>query len=115
MMGGRVGGRRSSIPLLVAFFLGAASPALARGTIDQVGGGERGDTTMVGRDTIVDLDPLVVSVTQLDILRSRLPNSVSVVSRMRLEERDRKSTRLNSSHVAISYAVFCLIKKTRTA
>src|SRR5690625_7635105 len=25
---------------------------------------------------------------------------------------DRKSTRLNSSHVAISYAVFCLIKKT---
>src|SRR5207253_9332296 len=26
---------------------------------------------------------------------------------------DRKSTRLNSSHVAISYAVFCLKKKTR--
>src|SRR5690625_6994117 len=27
------------------------------------------------------------------------------------ETRDRKSTRLNSSHVAISYAVFCLKKK----
>src|SRR5207253_8858342 len=27
-------------------------------------------------------------------------------------ERDRKSTRLNSSHVAISYAVFCLKKKS---
>src|SRR5690606_41199999 len=27
--------------------------------------------------------------------------------------RDRKSTRLNSSHVKISYAVFCLKKKTR--
>src|SRR5690625_6640168 len=27
-------------------------------------------------------------------------------------ELDRKSTRLNSSHVAISYAVFCLKKKT---
>src|SRR5690625_6659219 len=27
---------------------------------------------------------------------------------------DRKSTRLNSSHVAISYAVFCLKKKTTT-
>src|SRR5690625_6895916 len=26
---------------------------------------------------------------------------------------DRKSTRLNSSHVAISYAVFCLKKKTQ--
>src|SRR5690606_39405855 len=28
---------------------------------------------------------------------------------------DRKSTRLNSSHVKISYAVFCLKKKTRAA
>src|SRR5690625_2285499 len=27
--------------------------------------------------------------------------------------KDRKSTRLNSSHVAISYAVFCLKKKTK--
>src|SRR5438034_8141047 len=27
------------------------------------------------------------------------------------EERDRKSTRLNSSHTVISYAVFCLKKK----
>src|SRR5699024_12756168 len=29
-----------------------------------------------------------------------------------LQSRDRKSTRLNSSHVSISYAVFCLKKKT---
>src|SRR3712207_8985944 len=28
-----------------------------------------------------------------------------------VEERDRKSTRLNSSHANISYAVFCLKKK----
>src|SRR5690625_5314798 len=27
---------------------------------------------------------------------------------------DRKSTRLNSSHVAISYAVFCLYKETQS-
>src|SRR5256885_11644614 len=27
------------------------------------------------------------------------------------DERDRKSTRLNSSHLVISYAVFCLKKK----
>src|SRR2546430_3206983 len=31
-----------------------------------------------------------------------------------LEERDRKSTRLNSSHSQISYAVFCLKKKKNT-
>src|SRR5256885_13206935 len=30
-------------------------------------------------------------------------------------QRDRKSTRLNSSHLVTSYAVFCLKKKTATA
>src|SRR3989442_6440548 len=30
------------------------------------------------------------------------------------DDGDRKSTRLNSSHVRISYAVFCLKKKTRS-
>src|SRR5438477_7223098 len=31
---------------------------------------------------------------------------------VRAEEQDRKSTRLNSSHMSSSYAVFCLKKKT---
>src|SRR5690606_39477148 len=31
-----------------------------------------------------------------------------------LQDGDRKSTRLNSSHVKISYAVFCLKKKKKT-
>src|SRR5690625_5587086 len=35
----------------------------------------------------------------------------AVRQRTRGGGRDRKSTRLNSSHVAISYAVFCLKKK----
>src|SRR5258705_3478535 len=34
-----------------------------------------------------------------------------VESRLRSCPGDRKSTRLNSSHLGISYAVFCLIKK----
>src|SRR2546422_1812159 len=33
--------------------------------------------------------------------------------RLFIEETDRKSTRLNSSHGYISYAVFCLKKKNR--
>src|SRR5690554_7489675 len=33
---------------------------------------------------------------------------------LRVGLQDRKSTRLNSSHVRISYAVFCLKKKTKT-
>src|SRR2546426_4795141 len=32
----------------------------------------------------------------------------------RCASRDRKSTRLNSSHLVISYAVFCLKKKKKT-
>src|SRR5256885_13028604 len=38
---------------------------------------------------------------------------VNTVERMPLLALDRKSTRLNSSHLVISYAVFCLKKKTR--
>src|SRR5688500_20091028 len=34
--------------------------------------------------------------------------------REKLVAQDRKSTRLNSSHLVISYAVFCLKKKTTT-
>src|SRR5699024_12867900 len=52
-------------------------------------------------------------------------NAVHQASKLPAEEReeflrwlfdleDRKSTRLNSSHVSISYAVFCLKKKNRT-
>src|SRR5207253_5881306 len=44
--------------------------------------------------------------------RERLRADVFVLpARQRLQ--DRKSTRLNSSHVAISYAVFCLKKKKK--
>src|SRR5207253_3959293 len=35
------------------------------------------------------------------------------ISLAEIKDADRKSTRLNSSHVAISYAVFCLKKKKR--
>src|SRR5690625_6968079 len=37
----------------------------------------------------------------------------NVNSKNGTEKPDRKSTRLNSSHVAISYAVFCLKKKKK--
>src|SRR5947199_1833174 len=39
----------------------------------------------------------------------------AVDHRVRRARRDRKSTRLNSSHLGISYAVFCLKKKKRRA
>src|SRR5688572_32576727 len=46
-------------------------------------------------------------------LRQGLPAEVRGDQR-RARRRDRKSTRLNSSHSQISYAVFCLKKKKKT-
>src|SRR3989454_1327849 len=48
----------------------------------------------------------------LDVLRDGRVVTVTVVPDTRTEtDTDRKSTRLNSSHLVISYAVFCLKKK----
>src|SRR3712207_7367022 len=47
-------------------------------------------------------------------MRRRLNSEPAWSSPPRPSERDRKSTRLNSSHANISYAVFCLKKKHYT-
>src|SRR2546426_3629299 len=44
--------------------------------------------------------------------RERIARVVSTYRRL-IRARDRKSTRLNSSHLVISYAVFCLKKKKK--
>src|SRR5436309_5149246 len=41
------------------------------------------------------------------------PDFLYAYNKIQSGRRDRKSTRLNSSHVKISYAVFCLKKKKR--
>src|SRR5256885_6860533 len=57
----------------------------------------------IHEDLITELDP------------EQLSGDTSLNSPIRRAvERDRKSTRLNSSHLVISYAVFCLKKKTTT-
>src|SRR5437868_8942109 len=47
---------------------------------------------------------------KMDLVDGPAPRDILVHS---ANVRDRKSTRLNSSHVSISYAVFCLKKKTK--
>src|SRR5699024_11651017 len=42
------------------------------------------------------------------------PHARDLLPHPRGSARDRKSTRLNSSHVSISYAVFCLKKKSHS-
>src|SRR3712207_6982074 len=73
---------------------------LFRSELEQRSGRSAG---RVGKDTAVDLGLLGV------LLGRR--QQVKPASQLRVEPRDRKSTRLNSSHANISYAVFCLKKK----
>src|SRR3712207_7808348 len=57
---------------------------------------------------VVD-DPALLGVDQEDLAGLEAPLLDHVLGLDR--DRDRKSTRLNSSHANISYAVFCLKKK----
>src|SRR3989442_8698698 len=59
-------------------------------------------------DSGLDIDALKVVAAGVNSQRSPERACVLVTHYQRL---DRKSTRLNSSHVRISYAVFCLKKK----
>src|SRR5690348_18203811 len=69
---------------------------------------------------LVGLGPLVVRAAQEladdgDVRDA--PEALEALLLLFLEEaaeEDRKSTRLNSSHPSISYAVFCLKKKKKT-
>src|SRR5258705_4146267 len=76
------------------------------------------------RSTLFPYTTLFRSREQLDIIRlsasrmSRLIEDLLDVTRLegdieQVLDEDRKSTRLNSSHLGISYAVFCLKKKKR--
>src|SRR2546422_1990731 len=57
---------------------------------------------------LADLFPPLLDVSQSPEIGHE------IITQLRLLQSDRKSTRLNSSHGYISYAVFCLKKKTTT-
>src|SRR4051812_49984493 len=66
------------------------------------------------QDPQADRDgPELANRERLDLLirADHSPERMRRSSRSRLASSDRKSTRLNSSHMSISYAVFCLKKK----
>src|SRR5690349_23350921 len=52
--------------------------------------------------------------TRAEASRKASIHTPFIVATSPLPTTDRKSTRLNSSHVEISYAVFCLKKKKKT-
>src|SRR5699024_12408480 len=67
---------------------------------------------LVGHHNVVAMNVGTVRIAQLSALRMH----IRTVRRKRPNgpRPDRKSTRLNSSHVSISYAVFCLKKNKNT-
>src|SRR2546426_6895405 len=70
------------------------------------------------RSTLFPYTTLFRSVRDLEI-RAVPPQLLScpqshIAEKQGFRDRDRKSTRLNSSHLVISYAVFCLKKKKKT-
>src|SRR3989442_11134186 len=63
------------------------------------------------RSTLFPYTTLFRSLTTHALQRDAIDNDGQPAPLPSLERLDRKSTRLNSSHVRISYAVFCLKKK----
>src|SRR3712207_8592288 len=74
------------------------------------------DATSPDDQVVGGLDPGLVGAGELDLRHAAEVCSAQIDRRTgapirRDQRRDRKSTRLNSSHANISYAVFCLKKK----
>src|SRR5690242_21418012 len=64
-------------------------------------------------DAYLGLEYDVIGIEEATTLSSRKHQDISTCCRT--SKPDRKSTRLNSSHMSISYAVFCLKKKRKKA
>src|SRR5690554_7183043 len=60
---------------------------------------------------LIDYNPFQESCLLIIFIDKKQPSLRPLEKNIILYIRDRKSTRLNSSHVRISYAVFCLKKK----
>src|SRR5256885_12331365 len=68
--------------------------------IEKSGRGVAGQTVVIAFFFLLG----IIVGSFLNVCITRIPEDIS----------DRKSTRLNSSHLVISYAVFCLNKKKKT-
>src|SRR5947207_12712396 len=67
---------------------------------------------MIGRPPKSTLFPYTTLFRSLDVLPAQpVPQTLHAVTFVAGEKGDRKSTRLNSSHTVIWYAVFCLKNK----
>src|SRR6266508_4957254 len=89
--------------------LGSRAAALVRGpgTIRP----RRRETAISTAATISHAPAITATIHAVPSLSMPATTATAMMNPASIRNRDRKSTRLNSSHVAISYAVFCLKKK----
>src|SRR3989454_5803816 len=87
----------------VAFAVGIPTPPIASVPALDVGASFAASVTVAARAAGTYQDTARADVNN-DVTESNEANNVLI---------DRKSTRLNSSHLVISYAVFCLKKKKK--
>src|SRR5438477_12022243 len=72
-------------------------------------------TTEIYTLSLHDALPIFCRPAARSQLRGGTPRVCGADDAVANARRDRKSTRLNSSHMSISYAVFCLKKKNYTS
>src|SRR2546426_8767888 len=92
-----------------------AAARLATGESGGVGGGGRPDLLLLAGRVAARLDTLQqgTALALFDEVASTGGQGAAAPAAELEWARDRKSTRLNSSHLVISYAVFCLKKKKK--
>src|SRR2546426_6836319 len=69
--------------------------------------------TTLFRSDVLQIPAFLSRQTDLVLEAARSGRAINVKKGQFLAPQDRKSTRLNSSHLVISYAVFCLKKKKK--
>src|SRR5688500_19484533 len=97
----------------------ALSDVTRRGVLEQLGRADASITELAGKFhmTLTGMKKHVGVLEQAGLVTTKKIGRVRTCQlgpRRLEEETDRKSTRLNSSHLVISYAVFCLKKKKTT-
>src|SRR3712207_1409719 len=105
----RGGDERNTAPV------GSVTLAVLNAAAPRTGSGHRHfRSTVVSTSTDEQDQGVWLTQEAHDRLRAELDQLVAGRPAMAAEIKDRKSTRLNSSHANISYAVFCLKKKKKT-
>ena len=98
-------------------FYGSHKVISPKGLLPQAADVIDNTTEIWDNEILLDVIALQPTATAFHSLKNKFGEDIEGIKgeiiRIVEEKKDRKSTRLNSSHARISYAVFCLKKKIR--